>query len=118
MSLESTVASQSIHPGTYEVHWENTFDTKEIVSTIEIKQTIYSSNQLKKVLKKLLKNFDKLNSEIKLIEPSYNNTEEKINRTFAIIDMNNEYEINKLISEGYSLKEIHQGKFILYKRII
>jgi len=100
-----------IEPGVYEIKWENTNSSEEIVSQISITHEIHNEDKLRELLDHELIAFDKLKKDSKLVLIG-----KAPERHIAILNYDDETQINILIDGGYVIKEFFGTKCILSKR--
>jgi len=99
-------------PSLFKVKYEDTNTSNERISILPIYKTIYSKDDLIKTIKNMIVGFDsfKTDAPISIKEKIY----KKIERKVAIISLEEEFEINNLINEGYAVHKYLEDKCILH----
>jgi len=106
------VIKYPLSPGIYSIEWENQTSSEKRTSEILLEQA-NTETDLMDFLKKKLDSFDRLkgNNPINLLRSPHHD-----NRQIAIVSITDEYSINDLLDNGYTIREFHQGSCILHRK--
>jgi len=106
------VIKYPLSPGIYSIDWENQTSSTKKTSEILLEH-VNTETDLMDFLKKKLNSFDRLTGDnpINLLRGSHHD-----NRQIAIVSITDEYSINDLLDNGYTIREFHQGSCILQQK--